>query len=1437
MKKRVLSIILAMSMVLSAIPCTVFAYEAPSDMADNQKASSRPLPQDENNTPHYIVRSLNEATADVQRYTVLVLDNSASNDFLDAWSHVFYTADTAVAYVKASAKRFIKNIQSANGTNYVAIVTYKGAAATVVSAFSTDLIALTASIDGIYASGNTRNVAAGLQSADALIGSIPNPDAIKNVVLFTTGMTNDGSYSYSGHYGENSIGSVWRRTDTQVRLYAYANIAYSAAASLKSAATLYTIGLFQTMDDMPDTGRDIVQFFKLCALEWATSPNHFYDVKDPNDLEFTFGGIADDIVKEGSGIFSYGTERNSDSSKLFEDYSSTYFYNDNYFSSDASAYKQSLATMSLCFALSAFGSNAGGTFDYYDKSRNARDLLGKIGFADFEANSGFTVKPSEDSMGVVIAHKNIKANGKDYTLIALATRGGGYEAEWAGNFSVGLSGQHEGFKKASDEAYRFLADYINRHKSKFQSDVKLWFAGYSRGGATANLLAGRLNDDKQISGIAVNKENLYAYCFEPPMGALKSQTQPVANYSNIHNIVNPNDPVPKVAMLTWGFARYGKDQPVIPSVLTSSNANDFREMLDYYKTLNTDSVVKSLVKINGKDRHIIDTFQTKKIDPDINIYIGHWEHRTGWFGIKYWAYVPNFEVDARLISNDNKTMSVFLDELLVSLSYGVGGRANYYAQLQQAVRLISSEFMGKGYESYKWQKVPDVFDIKIKDHILDIAAALLTSGVSGAENLVMGYLLESISEAGINLYAYAAVPNALGEALVSVVRAVVVSVCANGGNDLVTLFSKGIAYTDSRGEYQNKINATKISAAHYPELCLAWMQARDDNYGGQEKMYINGYRIIHINCPVDVDVYNSKGALAAQIINNIPQEIDDSTIVSSYNANGEKVIYLPADDDYRLKITATGNGEFNYSVNEFSYDTYSFAKIVNYFDISINRGDIIEGLAPKYCSSDINDTGAGSGVKYVLSINSMELTPASEILGENAQKAIYSVSSAVDNIDGGTVVGGGVFCEGSYAQFAAIAYEKCEFAGWYENDTLVSSEAIYRFRVEKDTVLIAKYIGKRPTPESGTYTLTISAGPGGNIAIGANGNYGDGSITPLFAIPNSNYRFKNWTSSNGGYFADANNADTTFTMPATATAITANFEKAGGNNNASGINGGSGGNGSGGGGIDDDNSGSGGGSDVAVIYTVIFKTNGGNKIESQRISLNGKIAKPASPIKHGYKFAGWYMDKELKKEYDFNTTVTSDLTIYAKWKKIIINKWFNPFADVKPSDWFYDAVCFVAQNGITQGVSSTSYAPQNTVTRAQFITMLCRAYGIEEKSGDNFNDAGNTWYTGYLAAAKQLRISYGVGNNQFAPEQPVTREQMMTLIYNYIVSIGEGPVGVWAVNLTYSDIDQISDWAAESVMFGTVKQWVKGKGSEVFDPAGTATRAELAQIFYNIFTG
>ncbi|HHW31316.1 MAG TPA: DUF2341 domain-containing protein [Clostridiaceae bacterium] len=177
------------------------------------------------------------------------------------------------------------------------------------------------------------------------------------------------------------------------------------------------------------------------------------------------------------------------------------------------------------------------------------------------------------------------------------------------------------------------------------------------------------------------------------------------------------------------------------------------------------------------------------------------------------------------------------------------------------------------------------------------------------------------------------------------------------------------------------------------------------------------------------------------------------------------------------------------------------------------------------------------------------------------------------------------------------------------------------------------------------------------------------------------------------------------------------------------------------------------------------------------------------------------------------------------------------FNDVH-DEWFAKAVNFISARNITKGIGNNQYGPHLTVTRGQFIKMLCDAYGIQPvTSGDNFADAGNTWYTPYLAVAKQIGISKGVGDNRFAPEQEITREEMFTLLYNALIITGEAEITDIKDDILdkFEDSQNISPWALDAFKYLVSKGLVVGDGKKLAPKSG-ANRAEMAQIFYNLLS-
>lgn len=176
------------------------------------------------------------------------------------------------------------------------------------------------------------------------------------------------------------------------------------------------------------------------------------------------------------------------------------------------------------------------------------------------------------------------------------------------------------------------------------------------------------------------------------------------------------------------------------------------------------------------------------------------------------------------------------------------------------------------------------------------------------------------------------------------------------------------------------------------------------------------------------------------------------------------------------------------------------------------------------------------------------------------------------------------------------------------------------------------------------------------------------------------------------------------------------------------------------------------------------------------------------------------------------------------------------FNDISLDAWYKDAVEFIAARGITTGTSKGIYSPNNKLTRGQFLVMVMKAYNIEpnESLRDNFDDAGNTYYTKHLATAKKLGISKGIGNNKFAPNKEINRQEMIALLYNVLNEINELPRGKTGNKLyTFTDEHQISTWARNAVELFVEKEIISGTDGKLL-PLKTTNRAEMAQILYNL---
>jgi len=178
------------------------------------------------------------------------------------------------------------------------------------------------------------------------------------------------------------------------------------------------------------------------------------------------------------------------------------------------------------------------------------------------------------------------------------------------------------------------------------------------------------------------------------------------------------------------------------------------------------------------------------------------------------------------------------------------------------------------------------------------------------------------------------------------------------------------------------------------------------------------------------------------------------------------------------------------------------------------------------------------------------------------------------------------------------------------------------------------------------------------------------------------------------------------------------------------------------------------------------------------------------------------------------------------------------FTDVAENAWYAKAVGFMAERGIIQGVGNGRFAPELNVIRADFLIMVMRFYGIspETNIADNFADAGNKHYTQYLAAAKQLGLVTGVGNNRFAPEESISRQDMFVILYRVLKKLEKLPQGTSGKTLeSFRDAGDIAVYAREAMKLFVETGTVRGDGANLA-PRATSTRAQAAQVLFNMLS-
>ena len=239
--------------------------------------------------------------------------------------------------------------------------------------------------------------------------------------------------------------------------------------------------------------------------------------------------------------------------------------------------------------------------------------------------------------------------------------------------------------------------------------------------------------------------------------------------------------------------------------------------------------------------------------------------------------------------------------------------------------------------------------------------------------------------------------------------------------------------------------------------------------------------------------------------------------------------------------------------------------------------------------------------------------------------------------------------------------------------------------------------------------------------------------------------------------------------------------------------------------------------------TIIFD-NGQMPAEIEGYEVGETFYFQPAPSKAGCIFMGWSWNGRTYQPGD-SITITGDMVIRAIWSALPDIEPGQPsqpdepavpdfpFTDVSVNAWYYEAVKYVYENGIMNGMDRYSFQPNGTLTRAMVWTMLARLDGVD-------TEGGNSWY----AKAQEWATATGVSDGE-NPTGEVTREQLITMLWRYA-----GSPTYTADLSSYVDTADISSWAEQAMCWAVATGVIEGDENAALTPKADTTRAQAAAM-------
>lgn len=329
------------------------------------------------------------------------------------------------------------------------------------------------------------------------------------------------------------------------------------------------------------------------------------------------------------------------------------------------------------------------------------------------------------------------------------------------------------------------------------------------------------------------------------------------------------------------------------------------------------------------------------------------------------------------------------------------------------------------------------------------------------------------------------------------------------------------------------------------------------------------------------------------------------------------------------------------------------------------------------------------------------------------------------------------------------------------------------------------------------YTVTVLTDGSGSASASTTAAKAGETVT-LTASPSSGYHFERWEVVFGGVTLTGNQ----FTMPASPVTVKAVFEK---------------------------------NPYIPPTYAVtVPETTGGTVTVSPSRASSGRRVTITTQPAPGYELESLTVLDSRGSEIALTDKGNGKYTFTMPASRVTVEASFAPvplpFEDVPPGAWYESAVRYAYTHSIMEGMSATTFVPGKSLTRAEAVQVLYNLEGQPTVSGTaTFPDLVYQWYKPAISWAESTGVVDGYEDGTFRPGQPVTREELAQMLYDYAAYKGYDLTAQGDLS-SFPDGNEVQEWAVPAMAWTNGNELINGHDDGTLEPAGTTTRAQAASI-------